>query len=266
MALTMHTKESSLLWVVQGEGESMGMSKPVITKYDGVKYSLRPHGLKSRAIVFKRTALVSAAAFIVAFGSALLAVGPAEGAAPGDCHVEVSRSPTDSPTPSYSPAPCFTPQASPSTVTAPAETITITATVIKTMVVTEVDTETVFVTVTASPSPSASAKPSASPSRPSRTSDPSPVAAEGIGGNNLRAWGLVVATLSGTGLLVVGLAGIVRRRRYQAVHAAPEDEEDYYPQSGYEYHQDDTAAIPTVSTDTKVIPKVEPDDDHQAGK
>ena len=240
----------------------MGMSKPVITKYDGVKYSLRPHGLKSRAIVFKRSALVAAAAFIVAFGGALMAASPA-GADPLPCASDTSASPSASSEP---PSPSPSAQATCSVTVTQTVTETVTATVIKTMVATETDTETVFFTVTASPSPSASAKPSASPSRPSKTPDPSPVAAGGTGSNNLRAWGLVVATLSGTGLLVVGLAGIVKRRRYQAVHAAPEDEEDYYPQSSYEYHQDDTAVIPTVSTDTKVIPKVEPDDDHQAGK
>jgi hypothetical protein len=251
------------------------MSKPVITEYHGVKYSLRPHGLKSRAIVFKRSVLVGVAAFIVALGSALLAASPAQGS-PGDCFIEVSAIPPGA-SPSYSPAPnstlCLALPA-PSTVTTtvtqivtasalPAqtitETVTATATVMKTVVVTETETQTVTETVEAKPAQSATTtlKPNATPSR---TPGPTPSLAADEGENSLLPWGLGVTVFLGTGLVAVGFVGVIRRRRYQGSHVADEEYESY------KYDPDDTTVIPVVSTDTKMIPKVELDDDHQADR
>lgn len=45
----------------------------VVTEYKGVKYSLRPHGLRSKLLYYF-------SAFVLAFGGALLAASPAEGA------------------------------------------------------------------------------------------------------------------------------------------------------------------------------------------
>lgn len=261
------------------------MSKPVITKYHGVKYSLRPHGLKSRLIVFKRSVLVGVSAFIVAFGGALLAASPAQGN-PGDCFVEVSATPQGA-SPSYSPAPnstlCLAPPPTVTvtvtqTVTASAlpaqtvtETVTAMATVMKTVVVTETETKTVTETVEAKPTQSAPVTPKPS-AIPSKTPSPSPVAGSGKG--SLVPWGIGVAGLTGAGLAIAGIVGIVKRRRYQGSHAVYDDDEYYSPEgydsvgisSDYKYDPDDTTVIPSVPTDTQVIPKVEPDDDHQAGK
>lgn len=267
--------------------------KPVITEYHGVKYSLRPHGLKSRLIVLKRSALIGVAAFIVALGSALLAATPAQ-AAPGDCFVEVIVTDSNGRTsPSNSPTTCAAAAAPPAatvtvtateTVTAaalPAVTVTETAmsTVTETALVTQTETKTTSVTVevpvTVTTTVTAQDNPptiSAIP-RPSRTPDPIALKPSlagdsgGAGDGGLAWWGIAVAIVLGIGLAVVGFVGIIKNRRraqYQGSHAAAEEEEPTIRSSGYD--PDATGVIPAVSSDTKVFPRVEADDDHQAGR
>lgn len=178
-----------------------------ITDYEGIKYSLQPHGLRSKI-------LYALAAFVVAFGGALAFALPAE-AAPGDvtCFVETSPSvdPSASPTPTDTPTSVLSPTACPTvtqvvTVTVSGPTVTVTKTDTKTVHVTE--KVTVTETVTSTPTaPIEGAAPT-----PSLTPTPVPVS-KGSGDSSLVGWGVGTAGVAGAVLITVGAIGIIRSRR-----------------------------------------------------
>ena len=153
--------------------------------------------------------------------------------------------------------------------------------------------KTVFKTVTVTPRPEAVFVPTTEPLN-TKTFDPvseSPFPfptletslAAGAGGNSIAGWGAAVALITGTGLLAVGIIGVMRRRKYQGAHSTDGETQvmpavqgdddygvgDYDPSSndydpalgGYagESYQEghDTEETPTVNTDTKPIPPVE---------
>lgn len=241
-----------------------------VAEYDGIKYSLQPHGLKSR--------LISAFAFfVVAFGGALALASPAQ-ADPtdplGKCYVAVAMSPQPT-SPSPSPATTPSPTAC-STVTVPGPTVTVIKT--KTVYLTKTETQTVTVTVTPLPPPTKTADPTLT-----TTPDPSfSTTASGSGDSSLASWGVGVVGVAGLTLLGIGVYGLTRRRRYQGAHQADNSEttmipavrsdeysvSDYDPNLGGhagesyrgEPFPDETAVLPAVKddgTDTKPMPKVE---------
>jgi hypothetical protein len=194
-----------------------------VTEYQGAKYSLQPHGLKSKLLGLF-------AAFVVAFGGALLAASPAQ-ASVGEvsCVVEVSPADlTTTPTTTavVSPTPC-----SPA-LTLPPVTITTTVTVTITgpkVFVTKTETKTAYVTeevtattksaipVSSVPAPPTTPKPSYTPP-PLETSP----ASSGSDASSLTTVGIVMASIGGTALLGIGVIGMTRRR-YQGAHHAGSD-------------------------------------------
>jgi len=188
-----------------------------VTEHMGVKYSLQPHGLRSKLLyVF--------ALFVVAFGGALALASPAQADPtdpPGQCYVAVVVTPTPSPpaSPSTTPSPttCPVPVTTTTTVTAPPVTMTVTAppvttkitvTVTKQQIVTIDQTQTQTQTVTITPSES----PSSTASVPQRTPDPtlSPVSHDA---GSLVGWGLTTVGVIGAILVTIGLIGVVRGRQ-----------------------------------------------------
>lgn len=189
----------------------------VVTEHNGIKYSLQPHGLKSRL-------LVAFFIFVVAFGGALLVVTSTQADANSPRTV-VSDTPTVMPaSPTSTPAPSSTPTLG----MAPAATVTVTKTVFMTTTV----TKTVFVTKTkdyveaqtfvyAKPSSTPTSTPKPTPT-PTQASSPS-VDTTGedlppVQHNPLRVLGIFSAVAVGAVLMAMGISGVVKRRSYQGSH------------------------------------------------
>lgn len=200
---------------------------------------------------FKSKSLVVLSAFVVVFGGVLTAPAQAE---PGDCYVEVEPGPSPQPTPVVVPTTCPT---APPPVTV---TIPVPVSVPTTVVVTKTVIKTVYVDRT--PTPSASPEPSFIPSGNPvlfKTPDPpTPLTSSSMDNGDLFFWGAGVAGLLSVALTTVGVVSVVRRRRYQGAHAAPEDQDDeWYGVSDYgPSQQDDTIEMPVVKEDpnTEVLP------------
>lgn len=244
----------------------------VVTSYKGIKYSLQPHGLRSRL-------LIAFFVFVVAFGGALLNATAAQAdPTPGTCFVAVVVTPTpaDGASPSTTPSPVDCPATPPPVTVTVTDTVTATVTVTKTVFstktvyaapvaagktcaqighrvhrgdpdyTTKLDTdgdgigceaypESVIIKApVVTPTPTASATPQPSHTPPPLL-DEQPVENETASHSSLWGWGIAVAAIGGGILTVMGVAGLTRRRRYQGAH-----------------HVDPTA--------TQVIPAVKGDD------
>lgn len=247
-----------------------------VTEYHGIKYSLQTHGPKSRL-------MMALAFFVAAFGGTLLATTSASAdddvvagvipsiSAPPLPELTLFPSPSSSPTPEATPAP------------APAVTVTVTV------------TKTVTRTVTATSEPQALGPPLGpivAPTTPEPSFAPSAAfqstmsKASSESGSSLIGWGFTVIGVGALLLIGLGVAGIVKRRRYNPRHSAdasteeipaiPDVDEynikDYDPKLGdydpalgsnSESHPDSsfkTAHLPRVEDDpgnTKSLPKVE---------
>lgn len=247
-----------------------------VTEYDGIKYSLQPHGIRSKLVYAFFT-------FVLTFGAALAVMTPAYADPtdpPGTCYVAVEASPQPTEWTEASPATTPKPTTCPTTptpstttviqnVNVPGPTVYITRTEVQTIYVTE--------TVATTPSPAASTTPSINWTPvPSHT--PAPVAqVEDEGTSGLWIAGVIVAAVSGIGLMIIGVVGIMRRRQpkedYQARHASdgetqvmPAVEDDEYSVSDYDPNlggyagdtyndQAETAEFPAVTDDTEETPR-----------
>jgi hypothetical protein len=177
----------------------------VVTEYQGTKYSLQPHGPKSKL-------MIAFSLFVVAFGGALLAASPAQ-ATNGEVFCSVETTPPTPQAPMISPTPCPSPVTITVTVSGP--TVFVTKTVTKTSYI----TKEVMVTPTEDISVPSSSPVSSSTPQPSYTPlplDTSPTSTPGK--SSLMGWGIAMAAIGGTVLVILGVAGMTRRRRYSGAH------------------------------------------------
>jgi hypothetical protein len=258
-----------------------------VAEYNGIKYSLQPHGLRSKL-------WVAFAFFVVAFGGALAIMSPASANPtdpPGQCYVAVPDPSQPSPTPSPPltiPSPTACPTAPPPvtvtttiTVASPSPSPVLT-TVTKqvTIYVDKTTTRTETVTITPSPSAAPTSK-AGTTALPSRTPDP-PVLKLASNEGSLVVWGVITVGVVGAFLALLGFLGIVRNRRQQPPgrHAVDNSETTMIPvvRSSKDDHSvddyadgeydpalggyagesfDETREMPALDTDTKPMPPVE---------